>query len=60
MGAISRHNNQNAKKSLATGSKKKAIINPTMVDLSNDPYFMSKAESAKRLLNKYGTPKNTK
>jgi hypothetical protein len=60
MGSISRHNNQNSKKSLATGSKKKGTITPSMVDLSNDPYFVSKAESAKRLLNKYGTPKNTK
>jgi hypothetical protein len=41
-------------------SKKKATINPNMVDLSNDPYFVSKVESAKRLLAKYGTPKDSK
>jgi hypothetical protein len=28
-----------------------------MVDLSNDPYFVKKAEDAKKLLDKYGTPK---
>jgi hypothetical protein len=61
MGTISKHNNDHsAKKFLAVGSKKKAAINPNMVDLSSDPYFVSKAESAKRLLKKYGTPKNTK
>jgi len=60
MGGISRHSNQNSKKSLATGNKKKVSTNAGMVDLSNDPYFVSKAESAKRLLNKYGTPKNSK
>jgi hypothetical protein len=42
------------------GSMKKAVINPNMADLSNDPYFVNKAESAKRLLSKYGTPKGAK
>ena len=60
MGAISKHNDHSAKKSLTVGSKKKAAINPKMADLSNDPYFVSKAESAKRLLNKHGTPKKAK
>lgn len=60
MGTISRHNDHNAKKPLTIGSKKKAIVNSNMADLSNDPYFVGKAESAKRLLNKYGTPKNAK
>ena len=61
MGSVSRHNEHGAKKPLTIGSKKKAfIVNPHMTDLSNDPYFVSKAESAKRLLTKYGTPKNTK
>ncbi len=45
---------------LTIGSKKKAVINPNMADLSNDPYFVNKAESAKRLLSKYGTPKGAK
>ncbi|HEV3323988.1 MAG TPA: hypothetical protein VG052_00235 [Puia sp.] len=57
---ISKQNNHSAKKPLTIGSKKKAVINPNMVDLSNDPYFVSKAESAKRLLSKYGTPKSAK
>ena len=26
-------------------------------DLSNDPFFVKKAESAKKLLEQYGTPK---
>jgi hypothetical protein len=60
MGAISKHNDHSAKKSLTVGSKKKAVVNPNMADLSSDPYFVSKAESAKRLLSKYGTPKNNK
>lgn len=57
MGTIGRHNIQGAKKPLTMGSKKKAAINHNMVDLSNDPYFAKKAESAKKLLDKYGTPK---
>jgi hypothetical protein len=57
---VSKPNNHNAKKPLSIGSKKKAVVNPNMVDLSNDPYFVSKAESAKRLLSKYGTPKSAK
>lgn len=60
MAGISRQSNRNSKKSLVTGNKKKAIANQGMIDLSNDPYFVSKSESAKRLLNKYGTPKNSR
>jgi len=57
MGTIARHNNQDAKKSLTSISKKKTAGNHQMVDLSNDPYFVKKAEVVKKLLNKYGTPK---
>ena len=57
---VPRQNNHNAKKPVTIGSKKKAVINPNMADLSNDPYFVNKAESAKRLLSKYGTPKGAK
>ena len=60
MSSVPRHNDHSAKKLLTIGSKKKAVVNPHMADLSNDPYFVSKAESAKRLLTKYGTPKNAK
>jgi hypothetical protein len=56
MGTITRNNNQDTKKSLTSGSKKKTA-NRQMVDLSNDPYFVKKAEGAKKLLDKYGTPK---
>ena len=57
---VPKNNNHNTKKPLTIGSKKKAVVNPNMVDLSNDPYFVGKAESAKRLLSKYGTPKGAK
>lgn len=42
-------NNKNTRKP----AKKKT----TKPDLSKDPYFVKKAESAKRLLDQYGTPK---
>jgi hypothetical protein len=57
MGTIARHNHQGTKKALTSESKKKTIGNHQMVDLSNDPYFVKKAEEAKKLLDKYGTPK---
>lgn len=57
MGTIARHNNQGTKKSLPGESKKMTSGNPQMVDLTNDPYFVKKAEEAKKLLDKYGTPK---
>jgi len=57
MGTITRHNHQDTKKSLTSESKKKTRTNRQMVDLSNDPYFVKKAENTKKLLDKYGTPK---
>jgi hypothetical protein len=57
MGTISRHNNQDAKKLLTSERKKKTASNRQMADLSNDPYFIKKAEGAEKLLDKYGTPK---
>lgn len=57
MGTSLRHNNQIAKKLLSRGSKKKSSHNGQMADLSNDPYFVKKAEGAKKLLDKHGTPK---
>jgi hypothetical protein len=57
MGTITRHNHQDTKKSLTMESKKKTATNRQMVDLSNDPYFVKKTENAKKLLDKYGTPK---
>lgn len=36
--------------------KKKAVRYSNLPDLSNDPYFVKKAEEAKELLQKYGTP----
>lgn len=56
----SRQYTRKTKRLVTGGSNQKATINPDMVDLSNDPYFVAKAESAKRLLAKYGTPKKMK
>lgn len=44
------------------GVAKKAAKNgkikvSNLPDLSNDPFFVKKAESAKKLLDQYGTPK---
>lgn len=55
MGLTIKH--KNAKKSSATGVKKKVARRSATADLSNDPFFVKKAESAKKLLGKYGLPK---
>lgn len=60
MGAIAGHNNHNSKKTLTIESKKNETRNANVNDLSNDPYFIKKAEGAKKLLKKYGTPQNKK
>ncbi len=56
----SKEYNRSSKRIVAAGGKRKTTINPDMVDLSNDPYFVAKAERAKKLLIKYGTPKKMK
>lgn len=60
MGAIAGHNDHGAKKHLAIESRERKVANSNIADLSNDPYFVKKAESAKKLLEKYGTPQNKK
>jgi hypothetical protein len=56
----SKQYNRGSKRPVAVGGKQKTTINPNMLDLSKDPYFVEKAERAKRLLAKYGTPKKMK
>lgn len=58
MGTIAGNNDKN--KPFGIEGKKKNVASSNMADMSNDPYFVKKAESAKRLLDKYGTPKNKK
>ena len=48
------------KKSILLGNFKPSEIDPNMEDFSNDPYFVKKAESAKRFIEKYGTPESPK
>jgi hypothetical protein len=48
------------KKSRVSAAKKAArgkIKVSNLPDLSNDPFFVKKAESAKKLLEQHGTPK---
>jgi hypothetical protein len=41
-----------------TSSKKMGVvINTSMRDYSNEPFFIKKADSAKKLIDKYGLPK---
>jgi hypothetical protein len=56
----SKQNSRGTKQLVAIGKKHQTVVNPDMVDLSNDPYFVAKAERAKKLLNKYGAPKRMK
>jgi hypothetical protein len=42
-------------KNKATG-KKKAVVDKTMKDYSNDPFFIKKRETALKLIKKAGVP----
>jgi hypothetical protein len=44
------------KKSTSLGSSK-AIVSTSVKDYSNEPFFIKKADSAKKLIDKYGLPK---
>jgi hypothetical protein len=44
-------------KNKATG-KKKAVVDKTMKDYSNDPFFIKKREAALKLLKKTGLPES--
>jgi hypothetical protein len=51
-----RKHNHDGKKVLAAGGKRKARVSSNMPDLSDDPYFVKKAESARKLLDKFPPP----
>lgn len=36
---------------------KGVTVNPEMKDYSNEPYFIKKAEEAKKVMDRYGLPK---
>lgn len=58
MGATAKHIEHSEKKVFRgkeTGKVGSAV--DQIIDLQNDPYFIRKAESAKRLIDKYGPPK---
>ncbi|MHA4812598.1 hypothetical protein ACX0G9_31180 [Flavitalea flava] len=52
--------NNDRKKTLDMERRKKEVSFSNVPDLSTDPYFVKKTESAKQLLDKYGVPKNKK
>jgi hypothetical protein len=56
MGTIIKNTVRNSKKVSAVKSRKQTASKAKLPDLSNDPYFRKKAESASQLLEKYGTP----
>jgi hypothetical protein len=39
-------------------SNSKIVVNQNMKDHSNDPFFVQKAEASKKVIQKYGLPKN--
>jgi hypothetical protein len=57
MGLAIKHTTHNNKKTPAGKSRKQVVTKTKLPDLSSDPYFKKKADSASRLLEKYGTPK---
>lgn len=56
MGTITKNTARNSKKNSVIKSRKQTAAKAKLPDLSNDPYFRKKAESASQLLEKYGTP----
>jgi hypothetical protein len=52
---------------MLTGSKKngkktakiKAVVSPDVKDYSNEPFFIKKAEASKKIIEKYGLPKQS-
>jgi len=56
----SKQNSRASNKTLTARRKKKVVASSGMVDLSNDPYFVKKADRARELLIKYGVPKASK
>lgn len=58
MGTVTKHIDHKDKKGIEGARvEKKGKAGTPVIDLRDDPYFVKKAESAKRLLDKYGTPK---
>jgi hypothetical protein len=53
-------NKRASSRALTVKRKKKDVIDPEMPDLSNDPYFVEKAERSRELLIKYVLPKSMK
>jgi hypothetical protein len=39
-------------------SNSKIVVKQNMKDHSNDPFFIKKAEASKKVIEKYGLPKN--
>jgi len=52
-----KRNKRVSSRALAIMRKVKGEIDPNMPDLSNDPYFVEKAESSREMLMKYVLPK---
>ena len=57
MGTTIKNTPRKSKKAFAVKSKKRTSRWSDLPDLSNDPYFLKKAEDARQILEKYGTPK---
>jgi hypothetical protein len=51
-----KQNKRHSGKAFTVKRKKKAVIDPNMPDLGNDPYFVEKAERARETLIKYVLP----
>jgi hypothetical protein len=55
-----KQNKRISSRALTVKRKKKTVIDDDMPDLSNDPYFVEKAEKSREMLIKYGVPKSMK
>jgi hypothetical protein len=56
MGTTIKNTTRNSKKHSVAKSRKQTVSKAKLPDLSSDPHFTKKAESARQLLEKYGTP----
>jgi hypothetical protein len=48
----------NSRDKKSKSSNPKIVVNQNIKDHSNDPFFVQKAEASKKVIEKYGLPKN--
>lgn len=56
MGKKGRYNMASGKKKNANSGNSKIVVNPKLKDHRHDPFFVKKAETSRKVIEKYGLP----